>query len=324
MEAVVRAESWPIRGGFRISRGARRMADVVVVELRDGPSVGRGESVPYARYGESVRSVVATIEGASLSASRARADVASLPRGAARNALDCALWDLEAKRANTSVWALAELEPPEAVVTMRTVSVDDVEAMRQAARALAETRAIKVKVDGGDDLARIEAVHEAAPQAALIVDPNESWTPSQLRAWMPELRSLGVAVLEQPLPEGADEALEEIAHDVPVCADESFHDRQSFERLAGRYDMINVKLDKAGGLTEALACVDEARGRGVPFLVGCMVGTSLAIEPALLLATDADYVDLDGPLLLERDRPEARHDRTTGVLRPSSRLWGGP
>ncbi len=299
---------------------------MVVVELADGPYRGRGECVPYARYDESIDSVVAEIEAAlgATGPEELRARIASMPPGAARNAIDCALWDLEAARAGAPVWRLAGFDAePEPVRTMRTVSVADPEAMQSAAAALRGAHSIKVKVDGRDDLKRIAAVHERLPDAALIVDANESWSVDQLAGWLPSLPELGVTVLEQPLPADEDDALAEVEHPIPVCADESFHDRRSFEKIEGRYDMVNVKLDKAGGLTEALACLDTARRSGFSVMVGCMVATSLGIAPALLLAADADFVDLDGPLLLERDRQGSLHERDSGLLRPSPSVWGG-
>jgi L-alanine-DL-glutamate epimerase-like enolase superfamily enzyme len=204
------------------------------------------------------------------------------------------------------------------------VSVDTVDKMRAAAEQLADPRVIKVKVDGGEDLDRIAAVHEAAPNAELVIDANEGWSVDQLGEWLPQLAKLGVAVVEQPLPAGDDAALAGLEPAVPICADESFHDRRSFANVEGRYDMVNIKLDKAGGLSEALHCIEEAGRLGVRVMVGCMVSTSLAIEPALLLTAEAEYVDLDGPLLLETDREGARHDRDAGVLRRSSSIWGAP
>jgi L-alanine-DL-glutamate epimerase-like enolase superfamily enzyme len=326
MEARVRAESWPIRGGFRIARGARAAADLVVVELHREDAVGRGECVPYRRYGETVESVISAIKSTALllSGPDPRAALQRFPRGAARNALDCALWDLEAKMSGRPVWKLAGLPAePQAVGTMRTVSVDTPEQMHAAAGALCGATVIKVKVDGGPDLERVEAVHAAAPNAELVVDANEAWTLEQTATWMPELRRLGVVVLEQPLAAERDAALSHLERAVPICADESFHDRASFDRVRDGYDMVNIKLDKAGGLTEALACASEAGRFGLSVMVGCMVSTSLAIEPALLTAQRAAYVDLDGPLLLEADRPGAQHDRASGLLRPSPGVWGG-
>jgi len=327
MKAVIRAESWPIRGGFRIARGARATADVLVLELHQRGAVGRSECVPYARYGESIDSVTTEIERAALGLDlhHGKARIAEMPAGAARNALDCALWDLETALTGTPAWTRAGLSaPPSPVETMRTVSVGSPEQMSAAAKAFGNPSVIKVKVDGADDLERIEAVHESVPTAKLVVDPNEGWSVDQTLAWLPELASLGVAVLEQPLPAGRDDALESIRmRSVPICADESFHDRHSFDLASSRYDLVNIKLDKTGGLTEALHCVGEARRLGLGVMVGCMVSTSLAIAPALLLAEAATYVDLDGPLLLEADRDGALHDRESGVLRPSPSVWGG-
>jgi L-alanine-DL-glutamate epimerase-like enolase superfamily enzyme len=297
----------------------------VVVELHDGRRVGRGECVPYGRYGESIDSVCAEIEAAcrALKGSNPSGQVQAMRAGAARNAIDCAVWDLEAKRTGKPAWELAGLgEPPGATPTMRTVSIDSEDKMKATAAKLAAANVIKVKVDGDADLDRIAAVHEAAPKADLVVDANEAWSAKQLVEWLPMLPKLGVAVVEQPLPAGDDTALEGLERAVPICADESFHDRRSFSRIEGRYDMVNIKLDKAGGLTEALHCAGEARRLGLQVMVGCMVSTSLAIEPALLLTGGADYVDLDGPLLLETDREGALHDREAGLLRRSALIWG--
>lgn len=325
MKALVRAESWPIRGGFRIARGARAAAEVVVLELHDGGSVGRGECVPYSRYGETVESVRKEIEAASaiISAPAPRDGLAAMKPGAARNALDCALWDLEAKRCGSAVWKIAGLqEAPRPVLSMRTVSVDRVEKMRAAAIGLRTAPRIKVKVDGGADMERIAAVHEVAPDAELIIDANEAWSHAQVESWLPLLPDFGVVLLEQPLPADDDSTLADLVHAVPVCADESFHDRSSFAEIRSRYDAVNIKLDKAGGLSEALECSAEAKRLGLQRMLGCMVSTSLGIEPALLLASDAEYIDLDGPLLLERDREGALHDRDAGLLRPSGSIWG--
>jgi L-alanine-DL-glutamate epimerase-like enolase superfamily enzyme len=326
MRARIRTESWSIRGGFRIARGEKAAAEVVVCELFGENAVGLGESVPYRRYGESVESVVERLElaAAALQSGSIEDGLRVAGGGAARNALDCAWWDLRARESGTPAWALAGLmQAPEPLSTMRTVSVDTPESMHDAAAALGNAAVIKVKVDGCEDLARIEAVHAAATEAELVVDANESWTADQTKAWLPELARFGVAVLEQPLPAEDDSALDDFPHPVPICADESFHTSASFDRLRGRYEMVNVKLDKAGGLTEALACVKRAQERSIQTMVGCMVSTSLAVEPALLLTGRADYVDLDGPLLLEHDRGGARHDRRNGILRPSPEVWGG-
>lgn len=325
MRHMIRRESWPIAGGFRIARGARDAAEVIVVELTDGEHVGRGEAVPYARYRESVESVARAIDSAmgSLSLPSARHELQRLVApGAARNALDCALWELEARRSGKPVWAaLGFTEAPGSVETMRTISVGTPDAMAKAAEAL-QARTLKVKVDGDHDLDRIRAVQEAAPQAAIVVDANESWSVRHLENWLPTLPSLGVVVLEQPLPAGDDDALRDMRGEVPFCADEAFHDHASFEDVIDRYDMINVKLDKTGGLTEASSVMRMAEAHGLQTMVGCMVSTSLAVAPALLLAGRADFVDLDGPLLLESDRDGAQHDAATSELRPSAEVWG--
>lgn len=325
MKALVRAESWPIRGGFRIARGPRASAEVVVLELDDGVETGRGECVPYDRYGESIDSVRAQIEAACpvLQEANALERLAAIRPGAARNAIDCALWELNAKRARTDVWRLVGLESaPQPVQSMRTVSVDSAASMATAAAKLARAPVIKVKVDGGEDLDRIAAVHRAAPDSELVIDANEAWSEQQLEAWLPRLPQLGVVLLEQPLAAGEDSALEGLDRVVPICADESFHDRSSFSEVLGRYDVVNIKLDKTGGLSEALHCQREAKRLGLQVMLGCMVSTSLAIEPALLLASNAEYIDLDGPLLLERDRDGALHERDVGLLRPSGSIWG--
>ncbi|MEM7137562.1 MAG: N-acetyl-D-Glu racemase DgcA [Myxococcota bacterium] len=326
MRVEVRAESWPIAGGFRIARGARTNAEVLVLELHDGELMGRGECVPYARYGETTASVEAQIRSAfdEADATTAASLTRDLPAGAARNAVDCALWDLEARRTGRSVSALLVGDSAaDAVVTMRTISIDTPASMANAAKVFPEGTILKVKVDGTDCLERLRAVHEAVPSAQLVVDANESWSRAQLEQWLPSLPELGVVVLEQPLAAKADKPLHSLRGVVPFCADESFHDRGSFDAIGDRYDMVNLKLDKAGGLTEAWAALKEAGERGFQTMVGCMVSTSLAVAPALVLASHADFVDLDGPLLLERDRPGTRHDASRSLLRASSEIWGG-
>jgi len=281
--------------------------------------------VPYARYGESVDSVCAEIEAGcrALKTADPRKQVLALRAGAARNAIDCALWDLEAKRANRPAWELAGRRgPPGTIHTMRTVSVDSVENMKVAAEQLADARVIKVKVDGGADLDRIAAVHEAAPGVELVIDANEAWSAEQLVAWLPALPNLGVAVVEQPLPADGDAALEGLERSVPICADESFHDRRSFANIERRYDMVNIKLDKTGGLTEALLLKAQAEAMGLRVMVGCMLASSLAMAPAVLVAQGADIVDLDGPLLLAADRDHPLKYDAEGVHPPTPELWG--
>jgi len=322
---TVAAERYAIAGGFRIARGARTHAEVVVATLEDGPHAGRGECLPYARYGESVAGVVAQIEGmaGALSAGMGRAGLqAALPPGAARNALDCALWDLEARRAGVRVWDLAGLPPPGPVVTAFTLSIDAPEAMRAKAAANAHRPLLKVKLGGRGDLERLAAVREGAPGATMIVDANEGWSVADYERLAPEMVRLGVAMVEQPLPADDDAALADVARPLPVCADEACHDRASLPRLAGRYDMINIKLDKTGGLTEALALREAARAAGLRVMVGCMLATSLAMAPAQLLAQGAEIADIDGPLLLSQDRAHGLSYDAAGAHPPARELWG--
>jgi L-alanine-DL-glutamate epimerase-like enolase superfamily enzyme len=321
---AVRAERWAIAGGFAISRGRKSHAHVVVAEVSEADASGRGECVPYAHYGESVAGVVAALEGlrAEVEAGLDRETLARrLPAGAARNALDCALWDLEAELRGEPVWRLAGLPEPRPVLTAYTLSLDAPDAMAAAARAAAGRPLLKLKLGGEDPLARVAAVREAAPQARLIADANEAWTPPQLERLAPRLAELGVELVEQPLPAGADGALRELRCGIRLCADESCRGA-GLEPLVGLYDLVNVKLDKAGGLTRALEQVAEARRLGLGVMVGCMVGTSLAMAPALLLAGLADYVDLDGPLLLERDREPGLVYEGSRILPPPRALWG--
>ena len=324
-ELSIRRESWPIRGSFRISRGAKTAAEVVVAELtRDGLR-GRGECVPYSRYGETVEGVVEALEGLRREIAQGldrQALQAALPAGAARNALDCAFWDLEAKAAGKRAWELAGLPAPGPVTTVYTLSLDTAEKMAEAAAAQAARPVLKLKLAGPEDLDRVRAVRKAAPDPKLVVDANEGWTLEQYQAYAPELRALGVAMIEQPLPAGEDAGLAEIDRPVPLCADESCHDRASLDGLKGRYDMVNIKLDKTGGLTEALALKAEAEAAGFEIMVGCMLATSLAMAPAVLVAQGAAVVDLDGPLLLDRDRPESLVFTGSEVAPPDAELWG--
>ncbi|MDI3468341.1 MAG: L-alanine-DL-glutamate epimerase [Pseudolabrys sp.] len=326
---TVSAESWPIAGSFTISRGAKTQAEVVVVELFDGVARGRGECVPYARYGESVASVIAAIDAqrGALAAGLDRPGLQdAMPPGAARNALDCAFWDIEAKRAKTSVAAMIGVAPPRPLTTAFTISLGHPEAMAKAAMDAAQRPFLKIKLGGDDrdggDPARIAAIRRAVPTAVLIVDANEGWTAKTLEQNLVACAAAKVSLIEQPLPAADDTALAAIAHPVPICADESAHDRASLAGLTARYDAVNIKLDKTGGLTEAIAMADDARARGLDIMAGCMVGTSLAMAPAVLLAQRARYVDLDGPLLLARDRaPGLRYDGST-VYPPGAELWG--
>ncbi len=323
---TVAIECFPIAGRFTIARGAKTEAVVVTVSLERDGRVGRGECVPYARYGESVESVVAAIESlrTKLEAGLSREELQScLPSGAARNAIDCALWDLDAKVSGVPVWKLAGLPPLAPVVTAYTVSLDSPEAMADAARKAAGRPLLKIKLGGKDgDIDRIQNVREAAPQSVLIADANEGWTENNIEAHLRACAAAGFALVEQPLPSGHDELLRSIERPVPICADESVHDRADLDRLTGLYDYVNIKLDKTGGLTEALALAKAAEERGFDLMVGCMVGSSLAMAPALVLATRAKFVDLDGPLLLARDREDGLVFEGSLLHPPSARLWG--
>ncbi|MBI1774466.1 MAG: dipeptide epimerase [Proteobacteria bacterium] len=328
---TVRREVFPIRaGGFSTSREAaaakpRTEAEVVTAEISEGGFTGRGECVPYKRYGESMDSVVTQIESvrALVESGGGRAKLqAALPHGAARNAVDCAYWDLEAKRAGKRAWALAGLPEPKSVVTCYTLSVDTAAKMGEAARASATRPLLKLKLTGEGDLERVRAIRVGAPGARLVVDANEAWTIEQYQGYAPELAKLGVELIEQPLPAGKDGDLARVPHPVPVCADESCHDRASLSQLKGRYEAINLKLDKTGGLTEALALLDAARAAGFEIMVGCMVGTSLAMAPGVLVAQGARWVDLDGPLILARDREPGLKFEGSIVHPPEPALWG--
>ncbi len=322
----VRAESWPLGRPFAISRGAKTKAEVVVVRISEGEAAGRGECVPYPRYGETVEGVLAAVEALrpAIEGGLGREELqTALAPGAARNAVDCALWDLEAKLTGVPVWQRAGLAAPAPLVTAFTIGLGSASEMADAARAAADRPLLKVKLAGAGDLERVQAVRAAAPRATLVVDANEAWTPEMVERYPPRLAGMGVALIEQPLPADDDAPLAGIDRPVPVCADESCHVAADVDGLRDRYDMVNVKLDKAGGLTEALRLVAAARAAGLGVMVGCMVGTSLAMAPAMLLGGAADYVDLDGPLLLARDRPEGLESLDGGRLAPPRpALWG--
>lgn len=321
----IRRESWPIAGKFTISRGSKTAAEVVVVEIAEGNVRGRGECVPYARYGETIESAIAAIEGIrrELEGGLERTALQGLlPAGAARNAVDCALWDLEAKRAGRRAWELAVLPEPKPLVTAYTLSLDTAENMGAAAKANAHRPLLKLKLAGPEDLDRVRAVHANAPRSRLIVDANEGWTAALYAEFAPELATLAVEMIEQPLPAGDDAALAGIVRPIPVCADESAHDRAGLAALIGKYDAINIKLDKTGGLTEALALAAAARAAGMEIMVGCMVATSLAMAPALLVAGMARWVDLDGPLLLAEDREPGLEFEGSLIYPPPAALWG--
>jgi L-Ala-D/L-Glu epimerase len=306
---------------FTISRGSRTEAKVLTVRLtRDGVT-GWGECVPYARYDETLDSVTAQIEALPDTIDRAALQEA-LPAGAARNAVDCALWDWEAKKAGRRVWQLADLPAPGPEITAYTLSLDTPENMRAAAARNAHRPLLKIKLGTPDDMRRLEAVRAGAPDTRIIIDANEGWTAEVYADLAPHLIRLGVAMVAQPLPAGADDMLAEIERPLPVCADESCHDRASLPKLKGKYDMVNIKLDKTGGLTEALALKAEAIAQGYEVMVGCMVGSSLAMAPALLVAQVVAVTDLDGPLLLAEDRPHPLRFDEAGVHPSEPDLWG--
>ncbi|HEX3937186.1 MAG TPA: N-acetyl-D-Glu racemase DgcA [Xanthobacteraceae bacterium] len=326
MELSVTIERWPLASAFTISRGSKTEAVVVVAELRQAGHRGRGECVPYARYGETPEAVAAAIE-AMLPAIRNGLDRAALqsamPPGAARNALDCAFWDFAAKQAGRRAHELAGIAAPKPLTTAYTISLAAPAAMGEAAERAASRPLLKVKLGVGEgDEARIAAVRRAAPRAELIVDANEGWSETNLARNLAACADAGVTLIEQPLPEGGDTALAGRTRPIRVCADESIHDRRSLAALAGKYDAINIKLDKTGGLTEALALAAEAERHGLTIMVGCMVATSLAMAPAMLVAQGASVVDLDGPLLLAKDRADGLHYDGSLIYPPEAGLWG--
>ncbi|MCI5077275.1 N-acetyl-D-Glu racemase DgcA [Oricola sp.] len=318
-------ERYPINGQFRISRASKTEAEVVVCRISKDGRGGLSECVPYARYGETTASVIEAIEntardlGHDLTQDRLSSTLAP---GAARNALDCALWDLQAKLSGRHAHALACRQPPRPVETAFTISLDSPDVMADAARSASRRPLLKIKLGGQDDVAIMHAVAAAAPRSRIIADANEAWTPDSLPELMREAARVRIALIEQPLPAGQDAMLAGIPHPVPICADESAHTADDLEALRDRYDVINIKLDKTGGLTAALQMRDRARELGFGVMIGCMVGTSLAMAPAVLLAQDADYVDLDGPLLLARDRTPALQYAGNLVSPPRSELWG--
>ncbi|WP_299735125.1 N-acetyl-D-Glu racemase DgcA [uncultured Roseobacter sp.] len=306
---------------FTISRGSRTEAKVLTVQVTDGTHTGWGECVPYARYDETLESVTAEIENLPEHVTRA-ALYDLLPAGAARNAVDCALWDLEAKQAGKRAWELAGLPVPGPEITAYTLSLDTPENMRAQAAVHAHRPLLKIKLGTPDDMPRLEAVRAGAPDAKIIIDANEGWSAEVYADLAPHLVRLGVALVEQPLPAGEDEALIGMERPVPVCADESCHDRASLPKLKGKYDVINIKLDKAGGLTEALALRSQGLAQGYYIMIGCMVGSSLAMAPAVLLAQGAMVTDLDGPLLLAEDRDTPLLFDEKGVHPSDVGLWG--
>ncbi|HWI85683.1 MAG TPA: N-acetyl-D-Glu racemase DgcA [Sphingomonas sp.] len=325
MKLTAKIERWPVAGAFTISRGAKTHVDVVVAEIHDGHHVGRGEGTPIYYHGESAETALAQVasQADAISAGLTRGELPSrLPRGAARNALDCALWDLEAKRAGRPVWKLAGLAEPKPLVTAYTISLADPARMESDARALADRPLLKLKLAGEGDEARVAAVRRGAPGARLIVDANEAWTGRDIEKEAAILSQYAVALIEQPVRAGEDGLLEGLTSPVPFAADESCQDRTDLARCAGRYEAINIKLDKCGGLTEALALAAEAKAMGLEVMVGCMLATSLGIAPAFLLGSQAAWVDLDGALLLADDRAFAMRAAYGWLEPPQPALWG--
>jgi L-alanine-DL-glutamate epimerase-like enolase superfamily enzyme len=317
--------SFPIAGTFTISRGAKTSAEVISVTLRENGRIGWGECVPYRRYGETMESVEAQIEAARplIEAGISRDDLQSaMPPGAARNAVDCALWDLEAKLSGANVAAAIGLAAAKPLTTAYTISLGEPGVMAAQAREHAGRALLKVKVGTGDDESRIRAVRAAAPNSMIVLDANEGWPEAALEHHLRISAEMNIALVEQPLPAGKDEMLAVIKRPVIVCADESVHHTGDLASLRDRYDAINIKLDKTGGLTEALAMKREAQRLGFQIMLGCMVGTSLAMAPAVLLAQDAEFVDLDGPLLLARDREPGLRYEASLVFPPDKELWG--
>lgn len=313
------SESWPIAGTFTIARGSKTAADVVVVQLTENGVTGRGEAVPYPRYNETVAQVLTALE--TNRSSIENGEVPDLPKAAA-NALDCAVWDLRAKQSGTPAWQLAGLLEPKAVITAFTISLDTPESMALAAAKAATRPLLKLKLGREGDAERLQAIREAVPHARLIVDANEGWTPATLRSMLECCHKYDVELVEQPLPAGNDEALRDCPRETLICADESAHGQNSLHELRGKYDAINIKLDKTGGLTEAMALARAARQHDFKIMVGCMLATSLAMAPAFLLTQLADYVDLDGPLLLAKDRDPGFTFEGSLMLPPPRSLWG--
>jgi len=321
MKIDISRESFPLKSAFQISRGSKTVADVVTVKLTRNGLQGWGECVPYARYGETTKSVMEQLRCVSPQITRAKL-IETLPAGAARNALDCALWDLNAKEANTRVWQLANLPKPQPVQTAFTLSLDTIDNMTLAAAENAHRPVLKLKLGTHNDLERLMAVRNAAPNAKLVIDANEGWTPDDYHMLLDHLVTLGIALIEQPFPAGQDACLTELSRPIPICADESVHTSADLSALIAKYDCVNIKLDKSGGLTAAIEMKTKAQAMGFDIMIGCMVGTSLAMAPALLLATDATLVDLDGPLLLAKDRKTPISYGVHGMHPAPTTLWG--
>ncbi|MCA0936508.1 dipeptide epimerase [Vibrio alginolyticus] len=324
MKVTLYTKSWPILGSFTISRGSKTHAETIIVEIEHQGIKGRGECVPYARYGESIQNVQAQIEGIipEIEAGLSRDDLQPLlPSGAARNAVDCAMWDLECKQAKQSVWEKVDVIGGE-LTTAYTLSLDTPENMEKKAIEHSHRPLLKLKLGGPDDLERVQAVRRGAPSSAIIVDANEAWTIEAYQQLIPELQKLDVSMIEQPFHADEDHLLDGLERPIAICADESCHDRMSLEKVIGRYDMINIKLDKTGGLTEALALKEQAEAAGLRIMVGCMVASSLSMAPAFVVAQGAEVVDLDGPLLLSEDIEHGFEFENNSMLPFRSELWG--
>ncbi|MFV0574200.1 MAG: N-acetyl-D-Glu racemase DgcA [Vibrio sp.] len=324
MKMQVSTKSWPINGAFTISRGSKTHADVVVVTLEQDGFIGRGECVPYARYGESLKQVQNDLNKVAplLTSNTTQQDIATLlPAGAARNALDCAWWDLQCKQQGKTIWQLLDI-PPQELTTAFTLSLDTPENMGKAALKNQHRPVLKLKLAGEGDIERVAAVRENSPDAKIIVDANEGWNVEQYKKMIPELQKLNVAMIEQPFPSDCDHWLDDLERPILICADESCHDASSLKWLEGRYDMVNIKLDKTGGLTEALELKQVAQDFGLQIMVGCMVGSSLGMAPAFVVAQGADVVDLDGPLLLAEDEEHGFEFDVSSMKVMKRELWG--
>lgn len=325
LQVDVSHESWPIAGSFRISRGAKTTAEIVLVELCDGDAIGRGECVPYTRYGETVEGVMATINSHSDALAKGITShelLSLMPPGAARNAVDCALWDLAAKTSGIPAWKAAGLDHMAPLVTAYTLSLDAPKAMAKAAAEAAHRPLLKIKLGQDGDAERLRAIRAAAPTARLIVDANEGWNKTIIEEMFSVCAETGVELVEQPLPSNNDALLGEITRPIPVCADESAHGLAGLRDIVGLYDAINIKLDKTGGLTEALALSSAARAEGLTIMIGCMLATSLAMAPAMIVGQHASVVDLDGPLLLAKDREPGLTFDGSNMAPPPPDLWG--
>ncbi|MCY9876466.1 dipeptide epimerase [Vibrio natriegens] len=324
MKVSLETKNWPILGSFTISRGSKTHAETIIVEIEHQGLKGRGECVPYGRYGESIQNVLAEIESIipDIEAGISREELQPLlPSGAARNAVDCALWDLECKTANQSIWEKIGLAAGE-LTTAYTLSLDTPENMEKKAIEHSHRPLLKLKLGGAEDLERVQAVRRGAPNSAIILDANEAWTLDTYNQLIPELLKLDVSMIEQPFHADDDHILDDLERPIAICADESCHDRMSLPKIIGRYDMINIKLDKTGGLTEALALKEQAQAAGLRIMVGCMVASSLSMAPAFVVAQGAEVVDLDGPLLLSEDIEHGFEFENNSMLPFDRKLWG--